>query len=184
MHVTGPGGIFCIKRSNKRWKTSRSTDQRGQSLKMWRSRSLPRWQQLVTHGYSALETWSVLSEMSSKYKTHTRFQRLSSRKKNVRYFFIKKMLYKHYIRVSLVAQWLRIRLPVQGIRVQALLGEDPTCGGATKPERHNYWACALQPTSHNDWARVPQLLKPARLEPVLHSKRSHHSEKPAHCKEE
>ena len=23
--------------------------------------------------------------------------------------------------------------------------------------RHNYWACALEPVSHNYWARVPQL---------------------------
>ena len=33
-------------------------------------------------------------------------------------------------------------------------------------------------------ARAPQLLKPARLEPVLRSKRSHHNEKPAHHMEE
>ena len=39
---------------------------------------------------------------------------------------------------SLVAQWLRIRLPVQGSRVRALVWEDPTCRGATKPMRHNY----------------------------------------------
>ena len=39
---------------------------------------------------------------------------------------------------SLVAQWLRIRLPVQGTRVQALVREDPTCRGATKPVHHNY----------------------------------------------
>ena len=39
---------------------------------------------------------------------------------------------------SLVAQWLRIRLPVQGTRVQALVQEDPTCRGATKPVCHNY----------------------------------------------
>ena len=38
---------------------------------------------------------------------------------------------------SLVAQWLRIRLPIQGTRVQALVQEDPTCHGATKPVRHN-----------------------------------------------
>ena len=38
----------------------------------------------------------------------------------------------------LVAQWLRIRLPMQGTRVQALVWEDPTCRGATKPVRHNY----------------------------------------------
>ena len=39
---------------------------------------------------------------------------------------------------SLVAQWLRICLPMQGTRVQALVREDPTCCGATKPMRHNY----------------------------------------------
>ena len=39
---------------------------------------------------------------------------------------------------SLVAQWLRIRLPMQGTRVGALVREDPTCHGATKPVRHNY----------------------------------------------
>ena len=39
---------------------------------------------------------------------------------------------------SLVAQWLRIRLPMQGTRVRALVREDTTCHGATKPERHNY----------------------------------------------
>ena len=38
---------------------------------------------------------------------------------------------------SLVAQWLRILLPMQGTRVQALLQEDPTCHGATKPMHHN-----------------------------------------------
>ena len=39
---------------------------------------------------------------------------------------------------SLVAQWLRIRLPMQGTRVQALVQQDPTCHGATKPVRDNY----------------------------------------------
>ena len=38
----------------------------------------------------------------------------------------------------LVAQLLRIRLPVQGIRVRALVQEDPTCSRATKPVCHNY----------------------------------------------
>ena len=59
-----------------------------------------------------------------------------------------------------MAQWLRIRLPMQGTRVRALVREDPTCRGATKPTSHNCWACALEPLSHNYWARVPQLLKP------------------------
>ena len=39
---------------------------------------------------------------------------------------------------SLVAQWLRIHLPMQGTRVQALVREDPTCHGTTKPVCHNY----------------------------------------------
>ena len=39
---------------------------------------------------------------------------------------------------SLVAQWLRIRLPLQGTQVRALVQEDPTCRGATKPVRHIY----------------------------------------------
>ena len=41
--------------------------------------------------------------------------------------------------------------------------------------------------SHMPWsnlAHVPQLLKPVRLEPVLHNKRSHCNEKPAHCNKE
>ena len=85
---------------------------------------------------------------------------------------------------SLVTQWLRILLPMQGTWVRALVWEDPTCRGATKPLGRNYWACALEHTSHNYWARVPQLLKPARLEPMLCNKRSHRNEKPAHHNEE
>ncbi|KAJ8779787.1 hypothetical protein J1605_012274 [Eschrichtius robustus] len=73
---------------------------------------------------------------------------------------------------------------MQGTRVQALVREDPTCRGATKPVRHNYGACALEPTRHNHRAQVPQLLKPAHLEPMLHNKRSHHNEKPVHCNKE
>ena len=43
-----------------------------------------------------------------------------------------------YLGTSLVAQWLRICLPMQGTWVQALVWEDLTCCGATKPMRHNY----------------------------------------------
>ena len=39
---------------------------------------------------------------------------------------------------SLVVQWLRIRLPMQGTQVRALVREDPTCHGATKPVSHNH----------------------------------------------
>ena len=41
--------------------------------------------------------------------------------------------FKNHKRASLVAQWLRIDLPMQGTRVRALVQEDPTCHGATKP---------------------------------------------------
>ena len=41
-------------------------------------------------------------------------------------------------RASLVVQWLRIRLPMQGVWVGALVREDPTCRGTTKPVSHNY----------------------------------------------
>ena len=44
---------------------------------------------------------------------------------------------KHLLRASLVAQWLRIHLPMQGTWVQALVQEDPTCRGATKPVHYN-----------------------------------------------
>ena len=33
----------------------------------------------------------------------------------------------------------------------------------------------------SSWSQVPQLLKPAHLEPALHNKGSHLSEKPVHC---
>ena len=49
-------------------------------------------------------------------------------------------------------QWLRIRLPMQGTRVRALVREDPTRCGATKP--------VLQLLSLCSRARKPQLLSP------------------------
>ena len=36
-----------------------------------------------------------------------------------------------------------------------------------------------EPFSHNHWAHMPRLRKPARLEPVLRNKSSHGNEKPA-----
>ena len=50
----------------------------------------------------------------------------------------KTIIQKDTCRTPLVAQWLRIRRPMQGTRVQALVWEDPTCCGATKPMCHNY----------------------------------------------
>ena len=45
---------------------------------------------------------------------------------------------KKNLGASLVAQWLRICLLMQGTRVRALVWEDPTCRGATRPVSHNY----------------------------------------------
>ena len=47
------------------------------------------------------------------------------------------LLFKKKIRASLVAQWLRVCLQMQGTRVRALVWEDPTCHGATRPVSHN-----------------------------------------------
>ena len=60
-------------------------------------------------------------------------------------------------RTSLVVQWLRICLPMQGTRVRSLVGEDPTCRGATKHLSHNYWA-------HVPRAHAPQQEKPPQWE--------------------
>ena len=54
------------------------------------------------------------------------------------YFPAKCKLKKIHSGASLVAQWLRICLPMQGTRVRALVWEDPTCRGATRPVSHNY----------------------------------------------
>ena len=61
---------------------------------------------------------------------------------------------------------------MQGTRVWALVWEDPTCYGATKPVRHSYWACALEPTSHSYWAREPQLLSPRATATEAHVPRA------------
>ena len=87
-------------------------------------------------------------------------------------------------RASLVAQCLSIRLPMQGTWVRALVWEDPTCRGATKPMCHNYLACALEPASHSYWVHVSQLLKPMHLQPVLRNKRRHRNKKPVNRNEE
>ena len=55
-----------------------------------------------------------------------------------------------------------------GDRDSILVQEDSTCLGATKPLPHNYWA------------RLLQLLKSKRLEPMFCNKRSLRNEKPIH----
>ena len=55
-------------------------------------------------------------------------------------------------RASLMAQWLRVRLPMQGPQVQALVQEDPTCRGATKPREPQL----LSPRATTTEARMPR----------------------------
>ena len=49
----------------------------------------------------------------------------------------KSIIRKETCRASLVAQWLRVCLPMQGTWVRALVWEDPTCHGVTRPVSHN-----------------------------------------------
>ena len=53
-------------------------------------------------------------------------------------YFRPACLFKTLSWASLVAQWLRICLLMQGTWVRALVWEDPTCRGATRPVSHNY----------------------------------------------
>ena len=61
-------------------------------------------------------------------------------------------------------------------------GSSPGPGRSHMPRNNK--ACAPQLLSLRSGARMPQLPKPTRLEPVLCNKRSHRSEKPVHCNEE
>ena len=45
--------------------------------------------------------------------------------------------FNYTLGASLVVQWLRIHLPMQGTWIRALVQEDPTCCGATKPMCQN-----------------------------------------------
>ena len=62
------------------------------------------------------------------------------------------------------------------------MGSSPGLGKSHMPRSNK--ARAPQLLSLHSRAREPQPLKPTRLEPVLRSKRSHCSEKPAYCNEE
>ena len=74
---------------------------------------------------------------------------------------------------------------MQGTWVQALVWEDPTCHGATKPVRHNYWACALEPACHNYWSpRATTTEARGAKAHILCNKRIHCNEKHVYHKEE
>ena len=66
-------------------------------------------------------------------------------------------------RASLVVQRLRICFAMQGILVFSLIREDPTCLGQL--------------------VHVPQLLKPANLELLIHNRRGYFNKKSTYCKQ-
>ena len=70
---------------------------------------------------------------------------------------------------SLVVQWIRVHLPMKEIWVRSLI-QDSTYHGASKPQE----SALLSPTTEDLNA----------LEPVLHNKSSHHSQKPIPHNEE
>ena len=71
-----------------------------------------------------------------------------------------------------MAQWLRIRLPVQGTRVRALVQEDPTCHGASKPVRHNTEPALQSPRATATEGHVPRACAPQQEKPPQREARS------------
>ena len=68
---------------------------------------------------------------------------------------------------------------MQETQVGSLIWEDPKWQGTTKPVRHNYRACALEPGSRNYGVPMLQLLQPMDLEPMrLEPLRALQQEKP------
>ena len=107
-----------------------------------------------------INSHKILHLFNWRYKARWRIWYIEHEYFRLKSHYLTKQYQDFIIRASLLVQWLRIRLPMQGTRVRALVREDPTCRGATKPVRHNYWACALQPARHHCWSHAPQLLKP------------------------
>ena len=72
---------------------------------------------------------------------------------------------------------------MQGTQVRALVREDPTCRGATKPMRHNYWVCAPQLLSLCSRAHEPQVLSLCATTTEARVPRAHalQQEKPLQC---
>ena len=112
--------------------------------------------------------WNIVNKKKLKSHSHVKDYDIHQFTLVVQ-FWIK----KRELGTSLVAQWLRICLPMQGTRVWALVREDPTCHGATKPV-HNYWACALEPASCNYW-------RPHATTTEAHTPRAHAPQREAHA---
>ena len=98
-----------------------------------------------TNWTSALKKpFKILKSLSCVSSYMTNSDALNLPMDKLKQVLIKKALNQIYTsikkgnRASLVAQQLRIHLPMQGTWVRALVREDPTYCGATKPVCHNY----------------------------------------------
>ena len=105
----------------------------GKSVDLARPQFLPvTWQKVASTFQGAAEPESPwIPECQSQLKARTRAVMKTGR-------------LRENLGASLVAQWLIICLLMQGTRVRALVWEDPTCHGATRPVSHSYGACAAQ----------------------------------------
>ena len=96
--------------------------------------------------YMKLESFCIVKETINKTKrSPTEWEKIFAN--NISNKGLRSKIYKEIILLniknkqtgaSLVAQWLRVCLLMQGTRVRALVWEDPTCHGATRPVSHNY----------------------------------------------
>ena len=80
-----------------------------------------------------------------------------------------------------------LKISTLGFPGGAVVKNPPASAGDTGPipsPGRSHMPRAPQLLSLRSGAREPQLLKPAHLEPMLHNKRSHRNEKPAHRNEE
>ena len=100
---------------------------------------------LADRFFTTSATWEA---PTLKYQTEA-IQFLRFQVSVFKYLYVFKIKHKG---TSLVAQWLRVHLPMQGTWIWSLVQEDSTCHGPTKSMGHNYWACTLEPLSHDCWS--------------------------------
>ena len=79
-----------------------------------------------------------------------------------------------------MVRWIRIHLSMQGTQVPSLIQEDSTCHRATQPVLHDYWAPALEPSSHNSWACTPRVCAHTRAAFTMRSPSTTTGVSPAH----